>query len=111
MSLTITQLASSELLRQSLFAGEPGVMHLDLLKDSCSEGWLHIRLRAGKHDGVPIARTEGVTLYVPSEQFSLISGLKLNYYGDLSGGGFIISTPEAAEGCGCGAGFKFKDQS
>ena len=109
VALTITPLASAELLRQSLFAGASGAMHLDLLEDSCNEGWLHVRLLTGRNNGIPIARTDGVTLYAPSEQLNLISGLKLDYYGDLSGGGFLISIPEGAEGCGCGAGFKFKN--
>ncbi len=106
LSLLITREAASELGRQAAFGGSPGVMHLDLQEDSCGEGWLHIRLRPGIHGGVPIARTDGITLYAPSQQVELLQGLKLNYYGDLSGGGFLISTPESAEGCACGSGFR-----
>ena len=72
-----------------------------------NEGWMHIQLSAGKKDGVPIARTDGITLFAPSEQLKIFQGLKLHYYGDLSGGGFLISTPDYAEGCACGAGFRF----
>ena len=111
LSLSITPLASAELVRQSLFAGTPGIMHLDLLEDRCKEGWLHLRVQSGRNNGEPIARTDGVTLFAPSEQFHLLSGLKLNYYGDLSGGGFLISVPDGAEGCACGAGFKLKLES
>ena len=62
--------------------------------------------KPGELSGVPIARTDGVTLYAPIDQIALLSGLSLNYYGDLSGGGFLISTPQGAEGCACGAGFR-----
>ena len=105
-SLIITSTAAAELGRQAAFAGTPGEMYLDLLEDSCNEGWLHIRLQPGQHNGVPLARTDGVTLYAPAEQLALFQGLRLNYYGDLSGGGFLISPPEHAECCACGAGFR-----
>ncbi len=106
-SLTITPSAAAELCRQAAFAGTPGEMYLDLVQDSCGEGWLHIRLRAGHHNGVPIARTDGATLFVPADQLNLLQGLRLNYYGDLSGGGFLITPPEGAECCACGAGFRY----
>ena len=111
LSMSITPTAAAELGRQAAFAGTPGAMYLDLLEDTCREGWFHIRLQPGELNGVPVARADGVTLYAPAEQLDLLKGLKLNYYGDLSGGGFLISTPEGAEGCGCGAGFKFIAQS
>ena len=40
-------------------------------------------------------------------QLPLLQGLRLNYFGDLTGGGFLISTPEQAESCACGSGFRF----
>ncbi len=107
LCLTITSTAAAELGRQASFAGTPGVMHLDLLRDTCKEGWLHIRLSPGKSEGVPIARTDGITLYAPIEQLESLKGLRLHYYGDLSGGSFLISVPEGAEGCSCGSGFRF----
>ena len=106
MSLTITPTAAAELGRQAAFAGTPGVMYLDLLEDTCVEGWLHIRLQSGQHNGVPIARADGVTLYASEEQLALLNGSRLNYYGDLSGGGFLISPPDGFECCACGAGFR-----
>ena len=106
-SLIITPTAAAELGRQASFAGTPGVMHLDLVEDTCGDGWLHIRLRPGGFIGVPVARIDGVTLFAPSEQVDLLKGLNLNYYGDLSGGGFLISSPEGSQGCTCGAGFRF----
>ena len=107
LSLGITPTAAAELGRQAAFAGSPGAMHIDLLEDTCLEGWLHIRLQPGQNNGVPVARADGITLYAPVEQLGLLQGLKLNYYGDLSGGGFLISAPHGAEGCVCGAGFRF----
>ena len=104
--MKITSTAAAELGRQASFAGFSGQMHLDLVEDPCGEGWLHIRLRPGQFAGVPIARTDGVTLYAPSSQYSLLKGLILNYFGDLSGGGFLISPPEGTEICACGAGFR-----
>tara|TARA_B100000700_G_C14377542_1_gene548887 strand:- start:228 stop:407 length:180 start_codon:yes stop_codon:yes gene_type:complete len=59
-------------------------MHIDLLDDGCGEGWLHIRLQPGSLNGVPIARTDGVTLFALLHQFDVLKGLKLNYFGDLS---------------------------
>jgi len=104
--LIINSNAATELLRQSAFGGSPGEMHIDLLGDSCSEGWLHIRLRVGQNKGVPLARTEGLTLFAPLDQLEIFKGLTLSFFADLSGGGFLISTPESAEGCACGAGFR-----
>ncbi len=106
LSVTITSTALAELVRQSAFAGTPGIMHIDLLEDSSKEGWLHIRLRPGQHNGIAIARSDGVTLYAPHNQLELFKGLTLNYFGDLSGGGFLISTPKGFTSCACGAGFK-----
>ncbi len=106
LSLTITTSAAAELVRQAAFAGTPGEMHIDLLEDTCNQGWLHIRVRPGHLSGQPVARNSGVTLYAPGNQVGLLQGLSLHYQGDLSGGGFLISTPEGNEGCVCGAGFR-----
>ena len=105
-NLTVSKSAAAELIRQSAFGGTPGEMHIDLLPDGFGEGWLYIRLRCGKQSGTPIARTDGVTLFAPQEQTRLLEGLNLDYYGDLSGGGFLISTPEGAKPSTCGTGFK-----
>ena len=105
-NLNISKSATAELIRQSAFGGAPGKMHIDLLPDNFDEGWLYIRLRAGQHNGVPIARTDGITLFAPLDQFEVLKGLKLDYFGDMSGGGFLISTPEGAQPSVCGSGFK-----
>ena len=95
VNLSISQSAASELFRQSSFGGSPGEMSIDLVEDkNCSEGWMHIKLRPGTFNGSPISRTEGVTLYADVKKFNLLKDLKLDYYGDLSGGGFLISTPK-----------------
>ena len=105
--MSITASAAAELGRQAAFAGTPGKMQIDLVSDTCGEGWLHLRICPGDSRGVPVARVDGVTLYAPSEQIAVLKGLSLNYYGDLSGGGFLISSPKGAESCACGAGFRF----
>ena len=104
--LTISVTAVAELNRQAAFTGTPGVMHIDLLDDKCGEGWKFIRIRPGANDGLPIARSDGMTLYAPRDQISFFQGLNLNYFGDLSGGGFMISTPKGAEASPCGSGFR-----
>tara|TARA_B100000900_G_scaffold384407_1_gene373209 strand:+ start:804 stop:1193 length:390 start_codon:yes stop_codon:yes gene_type:complete len=106
VNLTITQSAALELSRQAAFAGTPGEMFIDLIHDFKDEDWLHIQLRPGTCNGSPISRTAGVTLFANSNKFSLFKGLTLDYYSDLSGGGFLISTPENATRCSCGSGFK-----
>ena len=105
-SLSITAVATAELIRQASFGGSPGIMHIDFMTDPCGEGWRHIRLRPGNFDGVPIARSDGITLFAPMQQKHLFNGLCLNYYADLSGGGFLITTPVNHEGCPCGSGFR-----
>ncbi len=106
LNFTITKSANAELIRQSSSGSTPGEMHIDLLADSFDEGWLYIRLRPGNHSGVPIARTDGMTLFAPSAQLTMFKDLKLDYYGDLSGGGFLISNPKGSEASVCGTGFK-----
>ena len=106
VNLTISKTAAAELSRQASFAGTPGEMFIDLINDSNDEGWLHIRLKPGSMDGSPISRTEGITLFADSNKFSLFKGLTLDYYSDLSGGGFLISTPDNSVRCSCGSGFK-----
>ena len=103
---TISKSAAAELVRQSAFGGTPGEMHIDLSPDSFGEGWLFIRIQCGKQAGTPIARTDGITLFAPEEQVNALEGLNLDYYGDLSGGGFLISTPKGAKRSTCGSGFK-----
>ena len=105
-NLTVSKNAVNELIRQSAFGGTPGEMHIDLLPDGFGEGWLYIRLRCGNQSGIPIARIDGVTLFAPEEQVGLLKGLNLDYYSDLSGGGFLISAPEGAKPSTCGTGFQ-----
>ncbi|MFM7087248.1 MAG: AIR synthase [Cyanobium sp.] len=102
-SLRITAAAAAELSRQAAVAGTPGLMHLDLLEGSC-ERWA-IRLRPGHLAGTPLARADGVTLHAPVAQLSLLTGLQLDYRGDLSGGGFLIRPCEGVQCCACGASF------
>ncbi len=105
-ALTVTPNAVAELIRQASFAGTPGLMHIDLVEDSCASGWLYIRLRPGDCAGIPIARADGVTIFAPSNQIGLLKGLCLSYYGDLSGGGFLINAPDGYESSSCGSGFR-----
>ena len=109
--LTISKSAAAELLRQSAYGGTPGEMHIDLLPDSSGEGWLYIRIRRGHQSGVPISRTDGITLFAPKSQINMLERLTLDHYADLSGGGFLISTPKGAERSTCGSGFKLKDEN
>ncbi len=106
VNLTISKSAAAELSRQASFAGTPGEMHIDLISDLNNEGWLHIKLKPGFCNGSPISRTEGITLFADINKFSLFKGLTLDYYSDLSGGGFLISVPNKATRCSCGSGFK-----
>ena len=104
--LTISATAVAELNRQAAFTGSPGVMHIDFMDDKRGEGWRFIRIKPGKNNGVPIARADGMTLYTNYEQIGLFQGLKLSYFGDLSGGGFHITTPRGSEPSPCGSGFR-----
>ncbi len=105
---SISNSAAAELSRQAAFSNTPGIMHLDLISDLHGEGWLHIKIQAGDNGGIPISRAEGVTVFAPAEKLQVLKGLHLNYFGDLSGGGFLISTPEGAVSCQCGLGFRLK---
>ena len=105
--LTISTSASHELLRQSISRGSPGNIYLKLIPDESEEGWMFLRVNAWERSGVPIARTDGLTIYGPESQKSLLDGLTIDHYQDLTGGGFLISTPVGAEKSTCGSGFKF----
>lgn len=102
-SLSISAAAAAELGRQAAVAGTPGLMHLDLIEGGC-ERWT-VRLRPGHLAGIPVARADGVTVYAPEAQSGLLSGLRLDYRGDLSGGGFLVQPPEGLVSCPCGAAF------
>ena len=102
-NLRITPSAAAELSRQAAAAGTPGLMHIDLVGGGC-ESWA-IRLRPGHLSGTPIARADGITLHAPDEQTALLSGLLLDYKGDLSGGGYLVRPTEHIRSCACGAAF------
>ena len=102
-SLRLTAAAAAELGRQAAVAGTPGMMHLDLVDGSC-ERWV-IRIRPGHLAGVPVARADGITLFAPSDQSERLSGLQLDYRGDLSGGGFLVRAGRELRVCACGAAF------
>jgi Fe-S cluster assembly iron-binding protein IscA len=102
-SLRLTAAAAAELGRQAAVAGTPGCMHLDLVAGGC-ETWA-IRLRPGHLAGAPIARGDGITLYAPADQVARLTGLSLDYRGDLSGGGFLVRPSEGVSCCACGASF------
>lgn len=102
-SLRLTAAAAAELGRQAAVAGTPGMMHLDLVDGSC-ERWV-IRIRPGHLAGVPVARADGITLFAPSDQSGRLSGLLLDYRGDLSGGGFMVRAGRELRVCACGAAF------
>ena len=106
-SLTITKAASNELLRQSIYRGTPGEIFLYLQPDILDDGWMFLRVNIWEKSGIPIARTDGLTVYAPESQKALLDELKLDHYQDLSGGGFLISTPKGAKKSSCGSGFKF----
>lgn len=103
-SLRLTAAAAAELCRQAAVAGTPGLMHIDLLEGGC-ESWT-IRLRPGHLAGSPVARADGVTLHAPAAQLPLLTGLLLDYRGDLSGGAFLVRPAEGVHTCACGAAFR-----
>jgi Fe-S cluster assembly iron-binding protein IscA len=102
-SLRLTAAAAAELGRLAAVAGTPGMMHLDLVDGSC-ERWV-IRIRPGHLAGVPVARADGITLFSPADQGERLSGLHLDYRGDLSGGGFLVRAGRDLRVCACGAAF------
>jgi len=102
-SLRLTAAAAAELCRQAAVAGTPGLMHIDLLEGGC-EPWT-IRLRPGHLAGTPIARADGITLHAPAPQLPLLTGLQLDYRGDISGGGFLVRPGGGVRTCACGAAF------
>ena len=57
-------------------------------------------------DFFPITPFGWAALLLRSLENDKLKDLKLDYYGDLSGGGFLISTPKNAKRCSCGSGFK-----
>jgi Fe-S cluster assembly iron-binding protein IscA len=79
------------------------MMHLDLVDGSC-ERWV-IRVRPGHLAGIAVARADGITLFSPAEQSERLSGLELDYRGDLSGGGFLVRAGRDLRVCACGAAF------
>jgi len=78
-------------------------MHLDLLEGRCA-AWT-LRFRPGHFAGIPLARADGITLYAPVDQVAILNGLRIDYRGDLSGGGFLVRSGEGVSGCACGASF------
>ena len=106
-SLIITKAASNELLRQSIYRGTPGKIFLYLQQDNLDVGWMFLRVNVWQESGIPVARTDGLTVYAPDSQKSLLDDLTLDHYQDLTGGGFLISAPKGATKSSCGSGFKF----
>ena len=106
-SLIITNAASSELLRQSIYRGTPGKIFLYLQKDNLDVEWMFLKVNIWQESGIPIARTDGLTVYAPDYQKSLLDDLTLDHYQDLTGGGFLVSAPKGAIKSSCGSGFKF----
>jgi Uncharacterized conserved protein len=102
-NLLITPAAAAELGRQAAAAGTPGQMHLELVSGSCEEHV--IRLQPGPMGGQPIARADGITLHAPSSQAQVLEGLCLDYRGDLSGGGFLVTARTGIRCCPCGSAF------
>ena len=93
--LIITKAASNELLRQSIYRGTPGKIFLYLQQDNLDVGWMFLRVNVWQESGIPVARTDGLTIYAPDSQKSLLDDLTLDYYQDLTRG-FLISTPKGA---------------
>ena len=108
-SLSLSAAAAAELGRQAAVAGTPGMMHLDLVDGSC-ERWV-IRIRPGHLSGVPVARADGITLFAPRDQIERLGALKLDYQGDLSGGGFLVRAGRELRMCACGAAFSPADEA
>ena len=106
-SLIITRAAANELLRQSIYRGTPGKIFLYLQPDTLDVGWMFLRVNVWKESGIPISRTDGLTVYAPESQKSLLDELTLDHYQDLTGGGFLISAPKGTTKSQCGSGFKF----
>ena len=95
-SLIITKVVSNELLRQSIYRDIPGKIFLYLQHDNLDVGWMFLRVNVWKESGIHVARTDGLTVYAPESQKSLLDELTLDHYQDLTGGGFLISTPKGA---------------
>ena len=102
-NLRLTTAAAAEVGRQAAAAGTPGEMHLELLPGECADQ--SSRIRAGHLAGVPIARSDWMTLHAQSNQLKQLEGLCLDYRGDLSGGGFLIRSSDGVTPCTCGSSF------
>jgi Fe-S cluster assembly iron-binding protein IscA len=45
-------------------------------------------------------------LYAPAEQLELVTGLSLDFRGDISGGGFLVRPSDGVVSCACGTAFR-----
>ena len=73
---------------------------------NCSETWMHIKLRPVTCNECPISRTDGGILSADVKNFNLLKDLESDYYGDLSGGRFLISKQKMQNLVSCGSRFK-----
>jgi Fe-S cluster assembly iron-binding protein IscA len=101
--LRITPRAAAELLRLSGRWGSVGTVTLALVGGAC-ETWA-LDLGPQRPDGVPLARTDGITVLGLSSQEQQLRGLVLDFREDLDGGGFLVRGGDRIRSCACGASF------
>ena len=99
----ITPGAAAELCRQAARTPRPGTATLKLRAGGCEA--LAIAIQAGKAEGEPIARADGITLFASRDAAGQLAGMSMDLRGDLRGAGFVLGGPPEVRICSCGTSF------
>ena len=107
MNVSITEAASSELMRLSAMVpdGVAGRMFIGISEGGCAT-WTFSISANGNYE-IPISRANGVTLFTNSEYLEKISNISIDYIENLTGGSFVFSGKNIRV-MPCGSCFEFQ---
>lgn len=89
--------------------GRPGAfLRIGVKGGGCSGYEYALRLDDSVRETDMISEIEGVRLACDPKSARLLEGTRLEYTGNLIGGGFVFHNPNAGRSCGCGSSFTLK---
>lgn len=62
-----------------------------------------------KKNGDQEFETDGIRIVIDPFSAQYLEGAEIGYKNEMMGGGFTVTNPNAASGCGCGTSFRPKD--
>lgn len=105
--ITVTETAAAQIKSTAINEGKPNRLRVFVQGGGCSGFQYGLMFEEGElGPGDEVFESSGISLVIDPVSRSYLKGAEIDFVDTITGGGFVITNPNATSTCGCGQSFK-----